>query len=108
MLTLHIITEQRSFSLLRESGIFLTLAKILKGNPRCAVKAAQVLSEIAKNGKLYSCVTTRHSTLALFPLFSFVSWLLAIGLAVTIVLFQHGKKKKKYATSPSPLPTQRK
>uniref|UniRef100_A0A8C9L8V6 Uncharacterized protein n=1 Tax=Pavo cristatus TaxID=9049 RepID=A0A8C9L8V6_PAVCR len=36
-----------------KSGIFLTLAKILKSNPRCAVKAAQVLSEIAKNGRLY-------------------------------------------------------
>uniref|UniRef100_A0A803WE82 Rap1 GTPase-GDP dissociation stimulator 1 n=1 Tax=Ficedula albicollis TaxID=59894 RepID=A0A803WE82_FICAL len=33
------ITEDRS-------GIFPTLAKILKGNPRCAVKAAHVLSEI--------------------------------------------------------------
>uniref|UniRef100_A0A8C6J9J1 Uncharacterized protein n=1 Tax=Melopsittacus undulatus TaxID=13146 RepID=A0A8C6J9J1_MELUD len=43
---------QRSFSLLRESGIFLTLAKILKGNLRCAVKAAQVLSEIAKNEEM--------------------------------------------------------
>uniref|UniRef100_U3JWJ4 Rap1 GTPase-GDP dissociation stimulator 1 n=1 Tax=Ficedula albicollis TaxID=59894 RepID=U3JWJ4_FICAL len=42
------ITEdkQRSFHLLRGSGIFPTLAKILKGNPRCAVKAAHVLSEI--------------------------------------------------------------
>uniref|UniRef100_A0A672U3X5 Rap1 GTPase-GDP dissociation stimulator 1 n=1 Tax=Strigops habroptila TaxID=2489341 RepID=A0A672U3X5_STRHB len=44
--------EQRSFSLLRESGIFVSLAKILKGNPRCAVKAAQVLSEIAKNEEM--------------------------------------------------------
>ncbi|XP_040461700.1 rap1 GTPase-GDP dissociation stimulator 1-like isoform X2 [Falco naumanni] len=44
--------KQRSLSLLRESGIFLTLAKILKGNPRCAVKAAQVLSEIAKNEEM--------------------------------------------------------
>uniref|UniRef100_A0A803W238 Rap1 GTPase-GDP dissociation stimulator 1 n=1 Tax=Ficedula albicollis TaxID=59894 RepID=A0A803W238_FICAL len=41
-----IIAEQRSFHLLRGSGIFPTLAKILKGNPRCAVKAAHVLSEI--------------------------------------------------------------
>ncbi|XP_051655733.1 rap1 GTPase-GDP dissociation stimulator 1-A-like [Manacus candei] len=44
--------KQRSFCLLRESGIFLTLARILKGNPRCAVKAAHVLSEIAKNEEM--------------------------------------------------------
>uniref|UniRef100_A0A8C3TKG0 Uncharacterized protein n=1 Tax=Catharus ustulatus TaxID=91951 RepID=A0A8C3TKG0_CATUS len=41
-----IIAEQRSFHLLRGSRIFPTLAKILTGNPRCAVKAAHVLSEI--------------------------------------------------------------
>ncbi|XP_037996449.1 rap1 GTPase-GDP dissociation stimulator 1-like isoform X2 [Motacilla alba alba] len=48
------ITEdkQRSFHLLRGSGIFPTLAKVLKGNPRCAVKAAHVLSEIAKNEEM--------------------------------------------------------
>ncbi|XP_009996427.1 PREDICTED: rap1 GTPase-GDP dissociation stimulator 1-like [Chaetura pelagica] len=44
--------KQKSFSLLRESGILLTLAKILKGNPRCALKAAQVLSEIVKNEEM--------------------------------------------------------
>uniref|UniRef100_A0A8C0UGZ8 Rap1 GTPase-GDP dissociation stimulator 1-like n=1 Tax=Cyanistes caeruleus TaxID=156563 RepID=A0A8C0UGZ8_CYACU len=47
-----IIAEQRSFHLLRGSGIFPTLAKILKGNPPCAVRAAHVLSEIAKNEEM--------------------------------------------------------
>ncbi|XP_027748819.1 rap1 GTPase-GDP dissociation stimulator 1-like [Empidonax traillii] len=46
------LKEQGSLCLLRESGIFLTLAKLLKGNPRCAVKAAHVLSEIAKNEEM--------------------------------------------------------
>lgn len=58
-----IVTEQRTFRLIQESGIFLSLAKILKSNPRCAVKAAQVLSEIAKNGRLYFStynITTGH------------------------------------------------
>lgn len=57
-----ITAEQRSFHLLRGSGIFPTLAKILKGNPRCAVKAAHVLSEIAKNGKSCSNITAKHLT----------------------------------------------
>lgn len=30
----------------------------------------------------------------MFPLLSFVSWLPAIGLAIAIFLFQHGKKHK--------------
>nr|XP_009937466.1 PREDICTED: rap1 GTPase-GDP dissociation stimulator 1-like [Opisthocomus hoazin] len=64
------ITEdkQRSFSLLRESGIFLTLAKILKGNPRCAVKAAQVLSEIAKNEEMKKPCIEADLVLTLIPL----------------------------------------
>lgn len=62
LLTLFIIAEQRAFLLLTASGIFPTLAKILKGNPRCAVKAAHVLSEIAKNGESCPKITTRHFT----------------------------------------------
>uniref|UniRef100_A0A663F2Q9 Rap1 GTPase-GDP dissociation stimulator 1 n=1 Tax=Aquila chrysaetos chrysaetos TaxID=223781 RepID=A0A663F2Q9_AQUCH len=58
----------RSFSLLRESGIFLTLAKILKGNPRCAVKAAQVLSEIAKNEEMKKPCIEADLVLTLIPL----------------------------------------
>uniref|UniRef100_A0A8C8AQ67 Rap1 GTPase-GDP dissociation stimulator 1 n=1 Tax=Otus sunia TaxID=257818 RepID=A0A8C8AQ67_9STRI len=60
--------KQRSFSLLRESGIFLTLAKILKGNPRCAVKAAQVLSEIAKNEEMKKTCIEADLVLTLIPL----------------------------------------
>ncbi|XP_074686591.1 rap1 GTPase-GDP dissociation stimulator 1-B-like isoform X2 [Strix aluco] len=60
--------KQRSFSLLRESGIFLTLAKILKGNPRCAVKAAQVLSEIAKNEEMKKPCIEADLVLTLIPL----------------------------------------
>nr|XP_009686355.1 PREDICTED: rap1 GTPase-GDP dissociation stimulator 1-like [Struthio camelus australis] len=60
--------KQRSFSLLRESGIFLTLAKILKGNPRCAVKAAQVLSEIAKNEEMKKLCIEADLILTLIPL----------------------------------------
>uniref|UniRef100_A0A8C0HR10 26S proteasome non-ATPase regulatory subunit 5 n=1 Tax=Buteo japonicus TaxID=224669 RepID=A0A8C0HR10_9AVES len=59
---------QRSFSLFRESGIFLTLAKILKGNPRCAVKAAQVLSEIAKNEEMKKPCIEADLVLTLIPL----------------------------------------
>uniref|UniRef100_A0A8C3CTH9 Rap1 GTPase-GDP dissociation stimulator 1 n=1 Tax=Cairina moschata TaxID=8855 RepID=A0A8C3CTH9_CAIMO len=60
--------KQRSFSLLRESGIFLTLAKILKGNPRCAVKAAQVLSEIAKNDEMKKPCIEADLVVTLIPL----------------------------------------
>ncbi|XP_035185399.1 rap1 GTPase-GDP dissociation stimulator 1-like isoform X2 [Oxyura jamaicensis] len=60
--------KQRSFSLLRESGIFVTLAKILKGNPRCAVKAAQVLSEIAKNDEMKKPCIEADLVLTLIPL----------------------------------------
>nr|XP_010305035.1 PREDICTED: rap1 GTPase-GDP dissociation stimulator 1-like [Balearica regulorum gibbericeps] len=59
--------KQRSLSLLRESGIFLTLAKILKGNPRCAVKAAQVLSEIAKNEEMKKPCIEADLVLTLIP-----------------------------------------
>ncbi|XP_053840063.1 LOW QUALITY PROTEIN: rap1 GTPase-GDP dissociation stimulator 1-like [Vidua macroura] len=64
------ITEdkQRSFRLLRGSGIFPTLAKILKGNPRCAVKAAHVLSEIAKNEDMKKPCIDADLVLALIPL----------------------------------------
>ncbi|XP_053804833.1 LOW QUALITY PROTEIN: rap1 GTPase-GDP dissociation stimulator 1-like [Vidua chalybeata] len=64
------ITEdkQRSFRLLRGSGIFPTLAKILKGNPRCAVKAAHVLSEIAKNEDMKKPCIEADLVLALIPL----------------------------------------
>uniref|UniRef100_A0A8B9ZRT8 Rap1 GTPase-GDP dissociation stimulator 1 n=1 Tax=Anas zonorhyncha TaxID=75864 RepID=A0A8B9ZRT8_9AVES len=55
-------------SLLRESGIFLTLAKILKGNPRCAVKAAQVLSEIAKNDEMKKPCIEADLVVTLIPL----------------------------------------
>ncbi|XP_064001463.1 LOW QUALITY PROTEIN: rap1 GTPase-GDP dissociation stimulator 1-like [Pogoniulus pusillus] len=59
--------KQRSISLLRESAIFLTLAKILKGNPRCAVKAAQVLSEIAKNEEMKKPCIEADLVLTLIP-----------------------------------------
>uniref|UniRef100_A0A8C6ZYF7 Rap1 GTPase-GDP dissociation stimulator 1-like n=1 Tax=Nothoprocta perdicaria TaxID=30464 RepID=A0A8C6ZYF7_NOTPE len=54
-------------SLLRESGIFLTLAQILKGNPRCAVKAAQVLSELAKNEEMKKPCIEADLILTLIP-----------------------------------------
>ncbi|PKK28374.1 rap1 GTPase-GDP dissociation stimulator 1-like [Columba livia] len=60
--------EQRSLSLLRESGIFPTLAKILKGNPRCAVKAAHVLSEIAKNEEMKKPCIEANLVPTLIPL----------------------------------------
>ncbi|XP_036241272.2 LOW QUALITY PROTEIN: rap1 GTPase-GDP dissociation stimulator 1-like [Molothrus ater] len=64
------ITEdkQRSFHLLRGSGIFPTLAKILKGNPRCAVKAAHMLSEIAKSEEMKIPCIEADLVLALIPL----------------------------------------
>nr|XP_030131725.3 rap1 GTPase-GDP dissociation stimulator 1-like isoform X2 [Taeniopygia guttata] len=64
------ITEdkQRSFHLLRGSKIFPTLAKILKGNPRCAVKAAHVLSEIAKNEEMKKPCIEADLVLTLIPL----------------------------------------
>ncbi|RMC11696.1 hypothetical protein DUI87_11819 [Hirundo rustica rustica] len=61
-------TEQRSFRLLRGSGIFPTLAKILKGNPPCAVKAAHVLSEIAKNEEMKKPCIEAGLVLTLIPL----------------------------------------
>ncbi|XP_009075544.1 PREDICTED: rap1 GTPase-GDP dissociation stimulator 1-like, partial [Acanthisitta chloris] len=60
--------KQRSFHLLRESGIFLTLAKILKGNPQCAIKAAHVLSEIAKNEEMKKPCIEADLVLTLIPL----------------------------------------
>uniref|UniRef100_A0A8D2QTW4 GDS1 n=1 Tax=Zosterops lateralis melanops TaxID=1220523 RepID=A0A8D2QTW4_ZOSLA len=63
-----IIAEQRSFRLLRGSGIFPALAKILKGNPRCAVKAAHVLSEIAKNEEMKRPCIEADLVLTLIPL----------------------------------------
>ncbi|XP_031971699.1 rap1 GTPase-GDP dissociation stimulator 1-like [Corvus moneduloides] len=64
------ITEdkQRSFHLLRETGIFPALAKILKGNPQCAVKAAHVLSEIAKNEEMKKPCIEADLVLTLIPL----------------------------------------
>ncbi|XP_032921918.1 rap1 GTPase-GDP dissociation stimulator 1-like [Catharus ustulatus] len=64
------ITEdkQRSFHLLRGSRIFPTLAKILTGNPRCAVKAAHVLSEIAKNEEMKKPCIEADLVLTLIPL----------------------------------------
>uniref|UniRef100_A0A8C3L9L3 Rap1 GTPase-GDP dissociation stimulator 1 n=1 Tax=Chrysolophus pictus TaxID=9089 RepID=A0A8C3L9L3_CHRPC len=61
------VTEQRTFSLIKESGIFLSLAKILKSNPRCAVKAAQVLSEIAKNDEMKKPCIEADLVLTLIP-----------------------------------------
>ncbi|XP_066180268.1 LOW QUALITY PROTEIN: rap1 GTPase-GDP dissociation stimulator 1-like [Sylvia atricapilla] len=60
--------KQRSFHLLRGSGIFPALAKILKGNPRCAVKAAHVLSEIAKNEEMTRPCIEADLVLTLIPL----------------------------------------
>ncbi|XP_062352323.1 LOW QUALITY PROTEIN: rap1 GTPase-GDP dissociation stimulator 1-like [Cinclus cinclus] len=60
--------KQRSFHLLRGSGIFPILAKILKGNPRCAVKAAHVLSEIAKNEEMKKPCIEADLVLTLIPL----------------------------------------
>uniref|UniRef100_A0A8C3NQX1 GDS1 protein n=1 Tax=Cyanoderma ruficeps TaxID=181631 RepID=A0A8C3NQX1_9PASS len=56
------------FRLLRGSGIFPALAKILKGNPRCAVKAAHVLSEIAKNEEMKRPCIEADLVLTLIPL----------------------------------------
>uniref|UniRef100_A0A8C3T129 GDS1 protein n=1 Tax=Chelydra serpentina TaxID=8475 RepID=A0A8C3T129_CHESE len=57
-----------SSSLLTDSGIFPTLAQILKGNPSCAVKAAQVIAEIAKNEEMKKPCIDAGLVLALVPL----------------------------------------
>uniref|UniRef100_G3VLW0 Rap1 GTPase-GDP dissociation stimulator 1 n=1 Tax=Sarcophilus harrisii TaxID=9305 RepID=G3VLW0_SARHA len=44
--------QQLSGNLLQASGIFTTLGQILTSHPRCAVPAAQVLAELAKNEEL--------------------------------------------------------
>uniref|UniRef100_A0A8C2TQM1 Rap1 GTPase-GDP dissociation stimulator 1-like n=2 Tax=Coturnix japonica TaxID=93934 RepID=A0A8C2TQM1_COTJA len=66
---LQALTEDkhRTLSLIKESGIFLTLAKILKSKPRCAVKAAQVLSEIAKNDEMKKPCIEADLVLTLIP-----------------------------------------
>ncbi|XP_072484073.1 rap1 GTPase-GDP dissociation stimulator 1-A-like isoform X3 [Notamacropus eugenii] len=49
--------QQLSRNLLETSGIFTTLGQILTSHPRCAVPAAQVLAELAKNEELkQSCI----------------------------------------------------
>uniref|UniRef100_A0A8D0KW28 Uncharacterized protein n=1 Tax=Strix occidentalis caurina TaxID=311401 RepID=A0A8D0KW28_STROC len=85
--------EQRSFSLLRESGIFLTLAKILKGNPRCAVKAAQVLSEIAKNEEMKKPCIEADLVLTLIPLLESTDqeMLLHAGRAIGRICYDNRK-----------------
>uniref|UniRef100_A0A8C3FNF5 Rap1 GTPase-GDP dissociation stimulator 1 n=1 Tax=Chrysemys picta bellii TaxID=8478 RepID=A0A8C3FNF5_CHRPI len=60
--------KQRSSSLLTDTGIFPTLAQILKGNPNCAVKAAQVIAEIAKNEEMKKPCIDAGLVLALVPL----------------------------------------
>uniref|UniRef100_A0A452GSX6 Rap1 GTPase-GDP dissociation stimulator 1 n=1 Tax=Gopherus agassizii TaxID=38772 RepID=A0A452GSX6_9SAUR len=60
--------RQRSSSLLTDTGIFPTLAQILKGNPSCAVKAAQVIAEIAKNEEMKKPCIDAGLVLALVPL----------------------------------------
>ncbi|XP_074089122.1 rap1 GTPase-GDP dissociation stimulator 1-like isoform X3 [Macrotis lagotis] len=44
--------QQLSGNLLQASGIFTSLGQILTSHPRCAVPAAQVLAELAKNEEL--------------------------------------------------------
>ncbi|XP_050815056.1 rap1 GTPase-GDP dissociation stimulator 1-like isoform X3 [Gopherus flavomarginatus] len=68
LLTFFIIAGQRSSSLLTDTGIFPTLAQILKGNPRCAIKAAQVIAEIAKNEEMKKPCIDAGLVLALVPL----------------------------------------
>ncbi|XP_032642232.1 rap1 GTPase-GDP dissociation stimulator 1-like [Chelonoidis abingdonii] len=60
--------RQRSSSLLTDTGIFSTLAQILKGNPSCAVKAAQVIAQIAKNEEMKKPCIDAGLVLALVPL----------------------------------------
>ncbi|XP_019357842.1 PREDICTED: rap1 GTPase-GDP dissociation stimulator 1-like [Gavialis gangeticus] len=57
----------RCSSLLRDSGIFPALARILERNPRCAVKAAQVLAEIAKNEEMKKLCIEADLVLILVP-----------------------------------------
>lgn len=45
-----IIAEHRTSSLLSEAEALPALARLLQSNSLCAVKAAQLLAEIAKNG----------------------------------------------------------
>nr|XP_006129978.1 rap1 GTPase-GDP dissociation stimulator 1-like [Pelodiscus sinensis] len=60
--------KQRSSILLTDSGIFQTLVRILKGNPSCAAKAAQVIAEIAKNEEMKKPCIEAGLVLALVPL----------------------------------------
>uniref|UniRef100_A0A8C7A191 Rap1 GTPase-GDP dissociation stimulator 1-like n=1 Tax=Nothoprocta perdicaria TaxID=30464 RepID=A0A8C7A191_NOTPE len=80
-------------SLLRESGIFLTLAQILKGNPRCAVKAAQVLSELAKNEEMKKPCIEADLILTLIPFLESTDqeMLLHAGRAIGRICYDNSK-----------------
>uniref|UniRef100_A0A8C7A1C8 Rap1 GTPase-GDP dissociation stimulator 1-like n=1 Tax=Nothoprocta perdicaria TaxID=30464 RepID=A0A8C7A1C8_NOTPE len=82
-------------SLLRESGIFLTLAQILKGNPRCAVKAAQVLSELAKNEEMKKPCIEADLILTLIPFLESTDqeMLLHAGRAIGRICYDNSKKE---------------
>uniref|UniRef100_A0A669QNJ6 Rap1 GTPase-GDP dissociation stimulator 1 n=1 Tax=Phasianus colchicus TaxID=9054 RepID=A0A669QNJ6_PHACC len=89
-----IVTEQRTFSLIKESRIFLSLAKILKSNPRCAVKAAQVLSEIAKNDEMKKPCIEADLVLTLIPFLESTDqdMLLHAGRAIGRICYDNPKE----------------
>uniref|UniRef100_A0A8C8RSL7 Uncharacterized protein n=1 Tax=Pelusios castaneus TaxID=367368 RepID=A0A8C8RSL7_9SAUR len=96
LLTLIIIAEQRSSSLLAASGIFPTLAQILKGNPNCAVKAAQVIAEVAKNEEMKKPCIDAGLVLALVPLLESTDqeMLLHAGRATGRICYENRKSKE--------------
>uniref|UniRef100_A0A8C9U3C9 Rap1 GTPase-GDP dissociation stimulator 1-like n=1 Tax=Serinus canaria TaxID=9135 RepID=A0A8C9U3C9_SERCA len=84
------VTEDRS-------GIFPILAKILKGNPRCAVKAAHVLSEIAKNEEMKKPCIEADLVLTLIPLLESTDqeMLLHAGRAIGRICYDNRKHPLK-------------
>uniref|UniRef100_A0A674IFG0 Rap1 GTPase-GDP dissociation stimulator 1 n=1 Tax=Terrapene triunguis TaxID=2587831 RepID=A0A674IFG0_9SAUR len=93
LLTFFIIAEQRSSGLLTDTGIFPTLAQILKGNPSCAVKAAQVIAEIAKNEEMKKPCIDAGLVLALVPLLESTDqeMLLHAGRAIGHICYENSK-----------------
>uniref|UniRef100_A0A8B9FKV8 Rap1 GTPase-GDP dissociation stimulator 1 n=1 Tax=Amazona collaria TaxID=241587 RepID=A0A8B9FKV8_9PSIT len=80
-----------------KSGIFSTLAKILKGNPRCAVKAAQVLSEIAKNEEMKKPCIEADLVPTLIPLLESTDqeMLLHAGRAIGRICYDNRKLQEE-------------
>uniref|UniRef100_A0A8C0QM36 Uncharacterized protein n=1 Tax=Chelonoidis abingdonii TaxID=106734 RepID=A0A8C0QM36_CHEAB len=93
LLTFFIIAGQRSSSLLTDTGIFSTLAQILKGNPSCAVKAAQVIAQIAKNEEMKKPCIDAGLVLALVPLLESTDqeMLLHAGRAIGRICYENSK-----------------